>query len=74
MSLLLTPGAVELSSLYRFWRAPETLGAVDLDALVARADRAMYAAKAAGRDQVVAWSDLGADGKIAPGMGTRRVA
>ncbi len=31
MSLLLTPGAVELSSLYRFWRAPETLGSVDLD-------------------------------------------
>ncbi len=31
MTFLLTPGAVDLASLYRFWRAPETLGAVQLD-------------------------------------------
>jgi histidine ammonia-lyase len=31
MSFLLSPGAIDLASLYRFWRAPETVGAVELD-------------------------------------------
>src|SRR5690606_27359668 len=31
MTFLLTPGALDLAALYRFWRAPETVGAVELD-------------------------------------------